>query len=232
MRRPLATAFLAALAVAAPALAGDAAVSKGPWDGFGEGSWVLQKMSAKVEMPGMDAPSNESVTRQTLVKVTDKAYTVKSEQKVGEEWMGSEMELPRTAATGATTEPTPEELGAEKVSVDGEELPCRKRKVVAAGTETISWVHESKGTLKWTSKGPAGEGTFQVLSFKEKLTVKGKEVVCTKSTTVMKGTQGDSTTTMWSSDAVPGGLVKMETASAMAGMKSTSVVEVTDFEKR
>src|SRR5688500_13304232 len=96
---------LAALLVAVPSAF--AAEPKGVWDGFGVGSYVHQKSSTKMSgipnMPNMEPQVTES--KQTLVKITDDAYLVKYETKMGEEWQGHEMPFPRKGTTSTQTKP-------------------------------------------------------------------------------------------------------------------------------
>lgn len=233
-RTPFLVALVATAALAVPAAAGEVKL-KSQWDGFGEGSWVLYKTTAKSVMG--DQPANENVMdgRSTLTKVTEKSYTVKTEQKVGEEWSGLDMEIPRFGADPAAqpTDAKVEDLGTEKVTVDGEALTCKKQKVTLADTVTISWTHEKHGQVKLESKGPGGESTFEIVKLKAVVKVKGKDVECVQSATKMKSPQSESTTVMYVSDAVPGGSVRVESEMKMPGvMTSTSVMEVTDFEKK
>jgi len=233
-RSPLVLALLAALA--APVAAGEVAVPS-PWDGFGEGSWVIQKTTNK--QAGDEAATGETLQRVTLTKVTDQAYTIKAETKVGDEWMGSEYDAPRVAA--ATSEagvdaPKPEDLGTEKLTIDGVSVECRKSKFVAMGSTSISWTHEKHGVVKTESTGPAGESRFEILKFKAIVKVKGKDVECQVTRTTFKSPQMDNVTTTYASPSIPGGTVRAEIASKMTfgdtKSESTSVMEVTDFEKK
>src|SRR5262245_52761498 len=119
-----------------------------PWDGFGVGSFVHQKSTSTTTGPGMEnVPPQVTEMKQTLVKVTDDAYTVKNETKMGEEWQGMEIPFPRkgTGAEQDTKGPKPEDLGEEKVSVDGTDITCKKTRLVADGATTTSWTHEKHG---------------------------------------------------------------------------------------
>lgn len=236
MRRRLVSLALVATASAAAlapclALAGDAAVRL-PWDGFAVGSYVHMRSTTTMSVEG--APPQTSEMKQTLVKVTDEAYTIKYETKVGEEWMGSELAYPRKA-TGAAAEvqaPKPEELGDENVAVDGKDYPCKKVRFTAQGMTTTTWTHATEGVLKTETKGPGTESSTVVTKLSTKLKVATKELDVRETLRVSKGAGGETKVTDWDSKSVPGGTVRSETATEMGGMKTTIVTEVIAFEAK
>ena len=225
------TAWVAAAVLGAfsTASAGDPPPYKGPWDGFGAGSSVTTKSTTS--MPGMDATSTE--TRQTLVKVTDEAYVVKSEMKVGEEWMGQEMTIPRKATGEDPNLPKPkiEDLGTEKVTVDGQDYECKKQKTVTGDASAISWTHEKHGALKVESTYPTGGSTMLVTKLSTKVKVAGKELDCreTKVTSKMLGGMEMDMVSL-DCDAIPGRSARSESTTKMGGVATKSVNEVVAFE--
>jgi hypothetical protein len=216
---------------------------KFPWDGFGVGSYVHTKVTTKMSMPGMPAMPEQpaSETKQTLVKVTDEAFTVKTETKMGETWTGgTETVIPRKF-TGekmpVDTKVVPEELGTEKVTVEGTSYDCKKIKVKTGQVSVISWVHEKEGVLKSESDLGGGQGTttMTVTSLSKKAKAGDKEVVCRESKTVSKTSMGgmnaETTITSLTSESVPGHQVRTEMV--MAGqMSMTTVTEVVAFEAK
>ena len=206
---------------------------KGPWDGFGAGSWVHMKSTTKMEMPGMPSmPDNVSEMKQVLTKVTDDAWTVKYEVKQGESWTTStEMNIPRKA-TGPVGGPAAkvEDLGTESVSVDGKDYSCKKTRAVAGDATVVVWTHADLGALKSESSSPTGgSSTMQVTSLSKKAKVGDKEVECHETKVTTKGSV-ESTMVSLTSDAVPGHQVRMETTSNTAGMKTSMVTEVVAIE--
>ncbi len=235
-RSSIVFALLATVAVAAPAVAGPVALPS-PWDGFGEGSWVIQKTTNK--QVGDDAATAESTQRITLTKITEQAYTLKTEIKVGEEWSGSEYEMPRAyrdPAEAKTDAPKPEDLGAETLTVDGASIECRKTKVVAAGSTSISWTSEKYGVVRNETTGPAGDSKTELVKLKGVVKVKGKDVECQVTKTSFKSPSMENVTSTWASPSIPGGMVRAETSLKIvvgdARTESSSVMEVADFEKK
>ncbi len=175
MRLFASLAFAATTLVATAALAGDAA-TRLPWDGFGVGSYVHLRSTTTMSVEGVPPQTSES--KQTLVKVTDEAFTIKQETKVGEDWMGSEMPFPRKA-TGTPTDvqgPKPEELGDENVSVDGKDYACKKVRYTAMGATTTTWTHATEGVLKSETKAAGTESTMTVTKLSTKVKAGDKEV--------------------------------------------------------
>jgi hypothetical protein len=230
MRRRLAPfALVVSALAAAPALAGEAPVRM-PWDGFGVGSFVHARTTTTSSVEGV--PPQTSETKQTLVKITDEAYTIQFETKVGEEWMGTEMPWPRkaTGAVAAVEPPKPEELGDEDVTVDGKAYACKKTRIVAQGMTSTTWIHATEGMLKSETKGPGTESSVVVTKLAAKVKVAGKELEVREQVTVTKGPGTASTTTDWLSKVVPGGLVRSEAVSELGGMKTTTLTEAIAYE--
>jgi hypothetical protein len=230
------TAWFAAavLGAFATAAAAEPPPVKGPWDGFGAGSSVTQKSTMTSSMAEMPATTTE--TRTTLVKVTDDACVIKTETEVGEEWMGQEMTIPRKA-TGTEDpnlpKPKVEDLGTEKVTVDGTDYECKKQKTVMDGSSGISWTHEKHGVLKVESTHQGGTSTILVTKLSTKVAVGGKEVDC-RETKIVSKMQGGVETDMVTleSDAVPGRNVRSESTMKMAAMTTKTVSETTAFEAK
>jgi hypothetical protein len=234
-----------ALLSAASAFAADAATYKMPWDGFGVGSYAQHRKTTKMELamkvPGMPEGGQTTETRQTLVKVTDEAYTVKHETKVGGSWQGTEMTIPRKFdprlmemkdKMGAKVE----DLGSENLKVDGKEYAAKKTKVEVAGATTVSWTHETLGLLKseMTSSmgGTAMKTTTEVETFAAKVKVGEKDVVCKKTKTTSKASTGDTTMSHWTSETVPGHQVKSESVMSMPQMKNVTTEELVAYEAK
>ena len=228
VRAPLAVA--AVLAALAP-LSFAAFEPKGMWDGCGQGSWVQMKTTTKTVMPGMEVPDSVSESRQTLVKVTDAEWVVKMETKTGDAWgNGMEITLPRVAPKGTEKDaPKPEDLGADKVTIDGKEYAVKKWKTTVAGNTVISWTSDDQGLLKSESTGADMSSTTEVTSLSKSAKVGDKEVSCRETKTVTKAQGAENTTVMLTSDAVPGGSVRMEMSMAKP-TTMTTVTETTGFE--
>jgi hypothetical protein len=238
-RSSFALSFVAVTALVGTAFAAE--TLKLPWDGYGEGSFVLMKTTTKTVMSGGPAempamPEQVSEMRQTLVKITDKAYTIKSEIKVGDTWMPSEYDMPRVATDATKPEQKPEELGNEKLTVEGVEIDCKKQKMVVMGSTTISWTSEKYGLVKSETTGGQGDLKINLTKLKSTAKVKGKDVECRELTTTMKSEQMEMTSTTWTSDAIPGGSARVESTSKMKMGEMTSTTtttqEVADFEKK
>ena len=231
MRRFAPLAFAATVLFASVAAAGDAA-TRLPWDGFGVGSYVHTRSTTTLSVEGVPPQTSES--KQTLVKITDDAWTIKQETKVGDDWMGSELPFPRKA-TGTPTDvqaPKPEELGDENVAVDGKDYACKKVRVTAMGMATTTWTHATEGVLKSESKGPGTETSMTVTKLSSKAKVGDKEIDVREMVIVTKAGGAETKVTSWDSKAVPGGTVRSEMVSDMGGMKTTIVTETIAFEAK
>jgi hypothetical protein len=217
------------LSASRPAAAGE---PKGMWDGLGVGSFVHQKTTSKTSgIAGVpDQPPTVSETKMTLVKVTDDAWIVKIESKMGDDWMpGVEMTYPRKG----TPQPKVEDLGEEKVTVDGQELVCRKEKTVIAEATTLSWRSEKYGPVKSETTVAGSTSTWAVTKLSGKTKIGSVELEYRESVSSSKGAGGDSKTTMWtSSDAFPGVIRSEMTSEYPGGMKMSSATETVAFEKK
>lgn len=224
-------AFAATALVATVAAAGDVA-TRLPWDGFGVGSFVHTRSTTTMSVEGV--PPQTSEAKQTLVKVTDEAFTIKQETKIGEEWMATEMPFPRKA-TGTPTDvqaPKPEELGDENVAVEGKDYACKKVRFTAMGMTTTTWTHATEGVLKSETKGAGTETSMTVTKLSFKAKAGDKEVDAREMVMLTKAGGAETKVTSWDSKAVPGGAVRSEMVSEMGGMKTTVLTETIAFEAK
>jgi|GEM_PF-2528370 len=230
----LAAAFALAFAFAPfvpGASAGDAEpAARLPWDGFAVGSSVHQRTTTTMSVEGV--PPQTSETRQTLVKVTDDAYTIQHETKVGDAWMGMELPFPRRAAGAAAAVEAPklEALGDEDVTVDGKAYPCKKVRSVFPGGATTTWRHATEGVLKFEMKGPGVESSTLVTRLAVTVKAGDRELEARASVRTSKGSGTEIKVTTWTSSAVPGGTVRSEMVTEMPGMKTTVVTETIAFQ--
>src|SRR5688500_3505161 len=155
MRARVLLAVVAALVIATAASANDAPGPKSPWEGFGAGSWVHRKKTTKMSAPGLSMPEEIAETRETLVRVTDDAHMVHRETKTASGWESSgEFPFPRRAAAASMPEDgpvprvEPEDLGTEKVTVEGKAIICKKARTKVASTTTTTWTSQAHGVLK------------------------------------------------------------------------------------
>jgi hypothetical protein len=235
--RIAAFAAVAALFAANSAVAADAPTWRDPWASFKPGSSVTMKSTTKMSMAGMpEQPGQES--RLTLVSVDDKAYVLRTETKMGETWTaaGEDMSVPRKPPTLEGPDgklPPVEELGEERVSVEGTDHATKKTRVSQSGSTATSWVSKEHGVLKTETSGPGdAKSTMVVTSLSKKVAIAGREVVCreTKSTSSMAGSE--TTVVFLSSESIPGGTARMEMNMNNPGMTMTTVTEVTAFEAK
>ena len=219
------------LGLAATSFAGETPI-QGPWDGFGVGSWVTTKQATA--MAGMPAQSTE--TKQTLVKVTDAEYVISMEMKMGEMTMpAQELKIPRTAAGAPTSDPKAvvEDLGKEKVTVDGTDYECVKKKTTIDGNATLTWTHDKHGLLKLEgSTAQGGTTAIVVVKLAAKTTVAGKDLECRQTKVTSKTTGMDMETMMFECPGVPGRMVKSEMTMKQMGMESKTTTEVIAFEAK
>jgi hypothetical protein len=212
---------------------------KGPWDGFGVGTWFHVKSSTTMQIPGVDTPPTVQEMKQTLVKVTDAEYTVRTEVKMGDAWTGaSEFPFPRKGTpVEGEVEPKREELGSDKVTVEGKEHGVKKVRITTtvAGTTTttLSWESAEHGALRSESTSPDGTSSvMEVTSLSKKAKVGDKELTCREMKTTSKMQGGESSMVMLWSDAVPGRVVRNEIASSMGGAKTNVVTELVAYETK
>ena len=232
MRRRLPTVFAALLALTPLCFAGQ--MPKGLWEGCKEGSWVTTKTTQKVTMGTMKIPEQVSEARQTLVTVTDEAWTVRSERKKGDAWLKStEVAIPRTVPekyAKMADALKPEDLGTEKLTVDGKEYACKKTRVTIGKMVITNWVSEEVGVLKSENAGDISS-SMQVTTLAKKAKIGEKEVTCRESRTVSKAAGSETNLVQLESDEVPGRAVRSEMTMAMP-TQMTTVTETTAFEIR
>ncbi len=236
--RPLVRACsLSVLALASTAFAGDAKPAKDGWSSYGVGTTVTMKTTSKTTMAMAGAPEmpeSVSESRTTLTAITDTEITLKSETKVGEEWMGQDVKLPRMAS-GDVKPPEGakvEELGEESVTVDGTAVACKKQKITLGDNVTTSWTNEKYGAVKSESKGGGAETSMVLTKLSKKVTVAGKEVDCREMTMTSSASGTEMKAVSLLSEQIPGLTVRTESTMKMpqAQMTTTSVSEVVSFE--
>lgn len=234
-RFALASSF-AVLAFASTALAGDTVVAKDGWSSYGVGTTVTMKMTRKTitETEGASpVPEQVSESRMTLVKLTDKEYTLKRDTKVGEEWIGMETASPRMATEVKHPEGTKvEELGTESVTVDGTVLTCKKQRAMLGAGVTTTWTNDKHDVVKSESKSDGSESTMVLTKLSKKHTVAGKELDCREMTTTVKYPGTEMTVVSLLSDQIPGFTVRSDSVTKMpqAMTTSTTIYELVSFE--
>lgn len=132
------------------------------WAGYGVGTMVHTKSTQVMSMPQMPEPRTTiTETKKTLMAISENEYTVKTETKVGEQWMANEIKVPRK--NPKTTEFKQEKIGDGTVKVDGTDYACTRWRVTvtakgAPSTVTVVWVHDTKGALQIESETDDGMG--------------------------------------------------------------------------
>jgi hypothetical protein len=214
-----------------------AAEPKFGWEGFGPGSYTLHKMTTKTEMPGAAVPEQAMEMRQTLVRVTETDWVVKTETKIGGQWMpGNEMTIPRKAPTdipGVKPEgQKPEELGTEELTIEGKKYSTKKTRLSVAGGTVTSWTSAEEGTLKTETAAGGNTSTMEVTALAKKVQAAGREFTCREMKMTASASGSKTTTTMLMSSEVPMGIVRSETTNDMGAMKMKQVMELMSFEKK
>ena len=234
LRTAVVAAFVAAIVGSSATLARaeDAPAVKDAWASFKPGSSVTMRSVTRMGGDAGDQPPQES--RMTLVSVSDKEYVLKSEAKIQGEWLGQDVTTPRTAAA-PVAEPDktakPEDLGEDKLTIEGQEYVCKKQKSLANGTTTISWVYKDTEVLKTQSTGPGeAKSTSEVTALRKKLKVAGKDLTCRETKSTSKSETSETTTVWVTSEEVPGFTVRTEMTMRAPGMMMTTVTDVTAFE--
>jgi hypothetical protein len=216
---------------------------KGPWDGYAAGTWVHHKNTTTMQIPGVEMPPQVQETKQTLVQVTEEAWVVRTEVKMGESWMtGGEFPWPRKApAVRTPDQPAPkvEELGSAPVTIEGKEYAAKKVRTTGtypggAGTvTTTTWASEEHGVLRSETESPGGlSSVMETLSLSKKVKVGDKEVVGRETKTVSRMPGGETTMVAITSDAVPGLAVRAETTASIGGQKTVTLSELVGFEAK
>jgi hypothetical protein len=190
--------------------------SRHPWLKFKVGTSVAYTITSE-----MGALRQEGRLTHVLKEAKDGAYTV--EVKVAQ--LGIEQTLEEKDSL-------PVKVGQEKLTVAGKELACT--------------VWESKGTRGphaasskvWLAEGIATpvkiiakvegqeENEMTAAAFEEKVTAAGKEYACARLEGKSKGPLGEAQATVWVSDQVPGGLVKMVGKGKVQGALATTTLEL------
>ncbi len=190
--------------------------SRHPWLKFKVGTSVAYTLTSEV-----GALKQEGRLTHVLKEVRETDYTV--EVKVAQ--LGLEQTL-------EGKDGVPVKVGEEKLAVAGKDLSCT--------------VWESKGTRGphattgkyWMAEGiPIAvkivtkvegqeDNEMTAVAFGEKVTAAGREYACVKLEGKSKGPLGEAQTTLWASDQVPGGLVRMIGKGKVQGNAATTTVEL------
>lgn len=236
------------LSLAGTARAAESPPHRSPWEGFGVGSYVQFRSTMKIEGVGKTIPDDVTETRETVVKVTEDAHTIRHEKKTAAGWTKTgEVDVPRKSPKPDADVPQPEveDLGTEKLTVEGKAIECIKVRTRYGDTTSTTWFTKAHGVLKYESENGAGGGRTTdvrtVTALAVKATFAGKEIVCreTKLFTRMDGIgmparpPGKGTTGVeLESDAVPGRKVRLETSGKGGPVSVTSVRELVAFEAK
>ena len=227
-----ATATAVLMATATLARADDAVAAK--WTSFKPGSTVTVRTVMRTGGDAGDQPPQEM--RTTLVSVTDKEYVLKNEVKIGGEWHGQDVTAPRTSVASAEPKekpPTPEALGEDKLTLDGQEFVCKKSKTVDHDKTTITWTYQDKDVLKSETTGPGDDkSSFAVTAIRKKVKVAGKDLECRETKMTSHTETSDTAITYLENPTVPGGNVRTEMVMRSPGFLTSTVSDVTAFEAK
>ncbi len=195
-----------------------------PWGRFQPGAWTLVRV--KTEAFNDDGGTLESVreTRTTLADVAEEGVTL--EMKVGVKIGGKEIDTdPQTVTQGfhgelSTSEPKVTELGEGEVVVENRRIPCRiqklefprpvGRKVVTVYfSDTVEPYILKKETALYTedAETPTSETTMEVVALSAPCRIWRNFRTASRVKSVHKNASGTTTTWMWTSTLVPGGVL-------------------------
>lgn len=205
---------LAALALPAPQEKLDKA--RHPWMKFAPGTSVAYTLTSEV-----GALKQEGRLTHRLKEVTEAGYTV--EVKVAQ--LGIEEALEEKDGV-------PVKVGQEKLTVAGRELSCTvwesKGNRGPHASSGRYWLAEGVPTaVKIVSKVEGQEDNeMTATSLEEKVTAAGREYACVRLEGKSKGPLGETAATVWISDQVPGGLVKLVTKGKVQRNAAVTTIEL------
>jgi hypothetical protein len=212
------------------ARAGDAPAAKHPYASFKPGSTVTLRSTTRMGGDAGDQPAQEQ--RMTLVSASEKEYVLKTEILLAGDWHGQDQTVPIEAGEDGA-KGTPEALGEEKLTLDGQEYVCKKAKTVSRGTTTTTWTYGDSDVLKSESTGPRGaQSSLVVTSLRKKQMVAGKELVCREAKYTAKTESSETTVTSLTNDGVLGHVVRSDTTVRTSGMMMSTASVVTAFETK
>ncbi len=150
-------------------------VTQSDWEGYAAGTSYTTRTTMKGTMGGQ-AFERVTDTKTTLVKVTEKEFTIKTETSA----MG--MKMPASTSTEARKKDVKvetKEAGSETITVAGTAYACKKiigTKTEKGKKETMTfWVHETAGVLKYQMNMDVGSGQkTNVIGVAKKLKVQHK----------------------------------------------------------
>jgi len=204
----------AALALATPQEKLDKA--RHPWMRFAPGMSVAYTLTSEV-----GALKQEGRLTHRLKEVTEAGYAV--EVKVAQ--LGIEEALEEKDGI-------PVKVGQEKLTVAGKELSCTvwesKGSRGPHASSGRTWLAEGVPmAVKIVSKVEGQEDNeVTATSLEEKVTAAGREYACVRLEGKSKGALGEATTLVWTSDQVPGGLVKLVMKGKIQGNAAITTIEL------
>ena len=196
-----------------------------PWARFAPGSWKLVRVVTKTLDPkGEVLTTSTTETRTTLEGLSD--TTVKLLINTSVEVAGKKVEAkPQTIVQGFHGESVEQpvsvkDLGADKVTIEGQEIACRVQQVetTADGTKTTvkTWYsdtvapyvlrRESVATEAETDN-PVSETEVKIVDLDTEYTVLSVKHHAVRLVVTHKHAKGHTVTQLWSTLDVPGGII-------------------------
>lgn len=194
-----------------------------PWGRYQPGAWTLVRVRTEAFS---DGGTLESVTetRTTLAAVGEESVTLRME--VGVKIGGKEIETdPQTISQGfhgelSTSAPKVSNLGEGEVVIENRKIPCQIRKLefprpVGRKVTTIYFsdtvepyiLKQETALYAENAEAPTSETTVQVVSLAAPCRICRNFRTASRVKSVHKDASGTTTTWMWTSTLVPGGVI-------------------------
>ncbi len=199
-----------------------------PWGRFQPGAWkVVRVVTSTIDAQKKATPTSTTETRTRLeaLNETTVKLTIETSVEVADKKVDAQ---PQTVVQGYHGESTDQpvsikDLGPDKVTIGGREIPCRVRQLetTASGTKTIAktWYSESVApyvlmresvVTELESGAQLSETKVHVIDLDAKCLVLGKMCAAVELEVTHKHAKGHTKTHVWTMPEVPGGIVAHE----------------------
>lgn len=238
----------------------DTAMTRNPWAGFADGSWVIMENTMAVDQDKKTSRektivrlTKDGAIRQEVCQEMDGGFGPPGSQRMHLQGSGAE----KDAGTASKPKAAELQIGVRKIACEVTEyelkdatkdfeartivwrtkevkIPYREMKRNGSDVALDTDIVQFEMNLKRGADAAAYK--FRVVELDLKLKIGSQEVLCALEEGTAEETKGSrvlkATVRQWLSDAVPGRIVRMEVRGESNGKKVERIQRATDFEEK